>query len=929
MYFNLYESFHKIKIFLNNLCPIFFASFQEQNKAGRGMVDAVVSFVVQRIGDFLIQEASFLRGVRNEVQLLKNELEWMQCFIQNAEEKQDDDALIRKWVSDIRDIAYDTEDVLDKFLLEVDDSRTSNILQVYGTRTQKRRQGLLAFITKCSCTLFDAESGPYEKGKEKVNLYSIGKEVEALRNRINDLSRKRELYGLENIGSKKEGKSNSLGRLRQLRRAASFVVEEKVVGFDDDATRLLGKLLDKEPSRYVISILGMGGLGKTTLARRLYHNQDVKEKFRFRAWVYVSQDYNTQDLLIRIIKSFEFDIKGEELEKMNEEDLERFLYKSLQRCSYLVVADDVWHKEAWESLKRAFPDNMNGSRVIITTRIQEVAESSDGRTHSHKLRFLRPDESWDLFCEKAFRDLNADEEMEKLGREMVQKCGGLPLAMVVLAGLLSNKKAQEWHVVRDHIWRHLRNNSIHITYLLALSFNDLPYQLKLCFLYLGLFPEDFEINVEELIRLFVAEGFTLRVEAQTMEDEARDNLHELINRSLIQIEKRHRGRLATCRVHDLLRDLAIQKAKELNFVHIYDGVKQSATTSFLASCRRQAFYSWTENCSWLQHCNPLSRSLFFFNHQNNFCEVDNILTPLSTRLRLLRVLNLEGFTSWGLPEDIGKLIHLKFLGVSNALVEHLPKSIVNLRSLQTFYINNIEFLIELPSDIFKLKELRHVIGNFKGPLPIDNLTNLQTLKHVEYKNWLKVNSEKLVNLRELQMCSRSWTEEKVFTFDSIGKLSSLQILSVGIHRSCSFASLEPLSHCQYLVDLRLEGKIEKFPGDMHALLPNLQCLWLKVFDLKKDPMPALERLPMLMILDMYLDCYSGTKLICKANGFPRLEILEFGSNDDLEWQVEEGAFPMLRGLSLRILNSSHSKVPEKLRSIPLPEEWNNERSLWY
>ncbi|KAJ4724320.1 Disease resistance protein [Melia azedarach] len=879
------------------------------------MVDAVVSFVVEKVGDYLIKEAVSLREVRNEVELLKNELEWMQCFIKHAEEKQDDNPLIHKWVSDVRDIAYDTEDVLDTFLLKVNDGRVP-----------RRRPGFLSSMKLCTCI--------FDKGKEQLNLHSIGKEIGDLRKRIKDLSRKRKTYGLENIGYKIEGTSNTLGRLKQLRRAASFAVEENIVGFEDDANKLLAQLFRKEQQRYVISILGMGGLGKTTLARKVYRNKDVKKNFDCSAWVSVSQDYKIADLLLRLIKSFEIRTSDKDPEKMSEEDMERLLHGFLQERSYMVVIDDVWQKEAWESLKRAFPDNKRGSRVIITTRIKDVAERSDERTYVHKLRFLRPDESWQLFCEKAFRNVYVDEGLEKLGREMVEKCSGLPLAIVVLGGLLSTKKPQEWRVVRDHIWRHLRHDSIHISNILTLSFNDLPYQLKLCFLYLGLFPEDFEINIEKLIRLLVAEGLIPQDEAREMEDVAKDNMDQLINRSLIQVEKRCWGKIVTCRVHDLLRDLAIEKAKELNFIHIYDQTKSLARSSSVSSCRQQAVYSGIDHFS-QQHLNPLSRSLLLFNQRlEGSLHMRQHLTPWCERFTLLRVLDIEvikvaGVGSWRsncLPKEIGRLIHLKYLGLRNSHINKVPASILNLRRLQTLDLFTPGGSFELPSKVSKLNELRHLIGSFSGKLHIDSLTNLQTLKYVPLESWYKINTSKLVNLRKLHIEYKDRARQ-VFTFHSVAKLQNLQLLSVELSdNNSSFASLQPLSNCPCLVDLRLHGKINELPKEMHPLLPNLECLSLEKSELKDDPMPVLEKLLNLVILKLFFP-YSGKKLVCSEKGFPRLEILDLALLNLEEWLVEEGAMPMLRGLST-FTTHKLEQIPESLRLIPRPAPWECQNYYW-
>uniref|UniRef100_M1ATP4 EDNR2GH5 protein n=1 Tax=Solanum tuberosum TaxID=4113 RepID=M1ATP4_SOLTU len=286
---------------------------------------------------------------------------------------------------------------------------------------------------------------------------------------------------------------------------------------------------------------GMGGLGKTTLARKLYISPNIAFSFPTRAWICVSQEYNTMDLLRNIIKSIQGRTKEtlDLLERMTEGDLEIYLCDLLKERKYLVVVDDVWQKEAWESLKRAFPDSKNGSRVINTTRKEDVAERADDRGFVHKLCFLCQEESWDLFCRKLVDVRAMIPAMESLAKDMVEKCRGLPLAIVVLSGLLSHKKGAKRMAKEDQV-----------------------------------------IDAEDIIP---------RGE-ERMEDVAEDFLNVLIRRSLVQVEKIFLEKVTKCRVHDLLRDLAIQKASDTNLFDIYHPRKHSISSS----CIRLAIHSQGE-----------------------------------------------------------------------------------------------------------------------------------------------------------------------------------------------------------------------------------------------------------------------------------------------------------------------------------------------
>nr|XP_009603727.2 late blight resistance protein R1-A-like [Nicotiana tomentosiformis] len=345
-------------------------------------------------------------------------------------------------------------------------------------------------------------------------------------------------------------------------------MNEELVGRKDVMDELRHKLTKGSSKLDVISIAGMPGVGKTTLANRLYFDQSVVSHFDIRAQMCVSQEYTRKDMLLTILG----DLVGEtaELEKQAENVLAYKLRKKLIRTRYLIFIDDIWHTNAWDDLHLCFPDDNKGSRIILTTRHCDVA------SHAHDtdplvLRLLSNAESWMLLKNKVFNEDICPRALQDVGERIAQKCGGLPLSIVLVAGILARmeKKKYCWEQLATNLGQQIQPQSEGT---INLSYENLPHHLKLCFLYFKVFLEDREIQVSKLTWLWISEGFVTTQTEKLLEDIAKDYLRNLIDRNLVTVAKKSSdGKIKACRIHDLLLEYRRKKAKSENFLERIKG----------------------------------------------------------------------------------------------------------------------------------------------------------------------------------------------------------------------------------------------------------------------------------------------------------------------------------------------------------------------
>ncbi|KAL0693670.1 hypothetical protein Bca4012_060850 [Brassica carinata] len=844
------------------------------------MAEALLSFGVERLWNLLVQESERLQGVDEQLNGLKSDVEMLRCFLEDAEAKKHTSAMMGNIIEDIKEIVFDTEDMVETFLLKEELGNTC------GIKNSAR---------KLSCGIFERRRLAFD--------------MEAMSKRISKVIRNMKCHGVQQVTIVNEGYRQTLQEIRTF----SGDNGDHLVGWKENVEILVGHLVGEDNTR-VVSITGMGGIGKTTLARKVFKHETIKSHFPRLAWVCVSQQFTRKDVSQTILQQLRPEIKVLEL---TEYVLQEKLSEAMETQKALIVIDDIWREGDWDRIKDVFLPK-KGCKVLLTSRNEGWALHADPKCVTFRPKCLTFEESWDLFQRITFpmkdtAEFKVDEEMEEMGKQMIKHCGGLHLAVKVLGGLLAAQYIlHEWERVYKSIGSHIvggtsfneRNIVYHVLYL---SLEELPAYLKYCFLYLAHFPEDYQIDVETLSYYWASEGIPRPpryYDRESIRDVGDGYIEELVKRNMVVSERDvETSRFETCQLHDMMREVCLRKAEEENFLQIIQGTS-TATSKSPCKSRRLSVVRWPADTFDVdtEVKNSSLRTLLFIPDRGYW----NTTGLFFTRLMLMRVLDLSlvKFEGGKVPSSIGKLIHLRYLSLKDAYVNHLPSSMRNLKQL--LYLNlDVTCQVYMPNILKEMRELTYLYlpGSLHDTVKMElgNLVKLETLKNFSMEHGSLSDLHGMTKLKILSVYTEGKGCSMKTLSSSLSKITHLENLTINNRKKHVPTNEDEggfVLDSVHLRQLTLEIYMPRLPDAQH-FPSHLTGIYLELCRLEEDPMPIMGKLLHLKKVWLGERSFSGKRMVCSRGGFPQLQILQFIGLDEWdEWIVEEGSMPLLLFLSI-------------------------------
>ncbi|CAM0948205.1 unnamed protein product [Alopecurus aequalis] len=855
--------------------------------------------LLPKLGELLLEEYDLQKGLKKGIEDLRDELLIIEAALVKVSNVPLDqlDPLVKIWANDVRELSYAIEDSLDSFMVRVE-----------GLEPEKPHT-FLGFIKK-TCK---------KVTKLKIRR-EIASDIKDVKIQVKEVKERYDRY--KDVIGNSSAATKVDPRLRALYNKVSNLVG--IGEAMDEVKKMLSEsYVVSQQNPRIISVVGFGGLGKTTLAKAVY--DDLRTKFDCGNFIPVGQNPDTRKVLRDILLELDMELYRAAA-TMDERQLINQLQKFLAGKRYFIVIDDIWDISTWETIKCAFADSHPESRIIITTRNVDVATKAGG---IYRMKPLSDDNSRMLFHTRTCggEGVSQDNQTDEVVSKILNKCGGVPLAIITIASLLVDKPRADWFKVYDAIGFGNQDNDdvLNTRKILSFSYYDLQPYLKTCLLYLGMYPEDRFIRKQQLIWRWISEGFVPDNQGMGAFMLGEIYYNELVNKSMIR-DIDEKG----CYVHDLVLDLIYTMSMEVNFVTVQDVGKKQITC--LPTGRSNKVHRLALHRAKVKHNSDIQME-----HVRSFNAImctNSGMPPLSI-FKVLRVLVIEDcdFLEGCDLEHIVKLVQLRYLGLVRTAVE-LPEGLGHdLKFLEILDVRG-GLIRELPASVSELNNLRCLWASdgtiMKGE--IGELTRLEELEiscAAECPNFVTEFGD-LTNLRALRM-RFGQVEETTWKglAESLCDLHMIQYLSITIYNLWEISefferewrvrvgSLEELAPSSRLRELLLEVLIiPRLPSWINYLcVPFLSHLRLNVEVVEAQDLQTLGRLPSLCILALLSWEEKRISYTFGSDDFQKLERLM----TNIEITTEEGALPMLTALIYSVSAGRKDSLVPWNKACPLLE----------